>query len=55
MISRLSKRGAQLGGEIVQYENSYRLCYIRGTENWDINETNNSKRIKVDNTKPKLH
>lgn len=32
MVSRLSKHGAQLVGEIVQYENSYRLCYIRGTE-----------------------
>ena len=32
MVSRLTKRGAQLVGEIVQYENSYRLCYIRGTE-----------------------
>jgi catechol 2,3-dioxygenase-like lactoylglutathione lyase family enzyme len=32
MVSRLRKHGAQLVGEIVQYENSYRLCYIRGTE-----------------------
>ncbi len=32
MVSRLSKQGAQLVGEVVQYENSYRLCYIRGTE-----------------------
>lgn len=32
MISRLSKHGAQLVGEVVQYEDSYRLCYIRGTE-----------------------
>ena len=32
MVSRLSKHGAQLVGEIVQYENSYRLCYIRGCE-----------------------
>jgi catechol 2,3-dioxygenase-like lactoylglutathione lyase family enzyme len=32
MVSRLSKHGAQLVGEMVQYENSYRLCYIRGTE-----------------------
>jgi catechol 2,3-dioxygenase-like lactoylglutathione lyase family enzyme len=32
MVSRLGKHGAQLVGEIVQYENSYRLCYIRGTE-----------------------
>lgn len=32
MVSRLSRHGAQLVGEIVQYENSYRLCYIRGVE-----------------------
>ncbi|GAB6434009.1 MULTISPECIES: VOC family protein [Bacillus] len=33
MVSRLTtKHSAQLVGEIVQYENSYQLCYIRGTE-----------------------
>jgi catechol 2,3-dioxygenase-like lactoylglutathione lyase family enzyme len=32
MVSRLSKHGAQVVGEVVQYENSYRLCYIRGVE-----------------------
>jgi catechol 2,3-dioxygenase-like lactoylglutathione lyase family enzyme len=32
MVSRLTKHGAQLAGEVVQYENSYRLCYIRGVE-----------------------
>jgi catechol 2,3-dioxygenase-like lactoylglutathione lyase family enzyme len=32
MVSRLSKHGAQLVGEVVQYENTYRLCYIRGVE-----------------------
>jgi predicted enzyme related to lactoylglutathione lyase len=32
MLGRLRKRGAQLVGEVVQYENSYRLCYIRGPE-----------------------
>src|SRR6266496_1093547 len=26
MVSRLVKHGAQLVGEVVQYENSYRLC-----------------------------
>jgi catechol 2,3-dioxygenase-like lactoylglutathione lyase family enzyme len=30
MVSRLSSHGAQLVGEVVQYEDSYRLCYIRG-------------------------
>ena len=32
MVTRLSRHGAQLVGEVVQYEDSYRLCYIRGTE-----------------------
>ena len=32
MVSRLIKHGAQLVGEVVQYEDSYRLCYIRGPE-----------------------
>ncbi len=32
MVSRLTKQGAQLVGEVVQYENAYRLCYVRGAE-----------------------
>ena len=32
MVTRLSKHGAQLVGEMVNYEDTYRLCYIRGTE-----------------------
>lgn len=32
MVTRLTKHGAQLVGEIVQYENAYRLCYIRGND-----------------------
>jgi catechol 2,3-dioxygenase-like lactoylglutathione lyase family enzyme len=31
-LARLFKQGAQLVGEVVQYENVYRLCYIRGPE-----------------------
>lgn len=31
-VARLQKLGAELVGEIVQYENVYRLCYIRGPE-----------------------
>lgn len=31
-VERLRGRGAQLVGEIVQYENTYRLCYLRGPE-----------------------
>jgi catechol 2,3-dioxygenase-like lactoylglutathione lyase family enzyme len=32
LVPRLTRHGAQLVGEVVQYENSYRLCYIRGAE-----------------------
>jgi catechol 2,3-dioxygenase-like lactoylglutathione lyase family enzyme len=31
-LARLRERGAQLVGEVVQYETAYRLCYIRGPE-----------------------
>src|SRR6202045_4540 len=31
-LERLRKRGAQLVGEVVQYKDAYRLCYIRGSE-----------------------
>ncbi|KKO61922.1 Glyoxalase-like domain protein [Janthinobacterium sp. KBS0711] len=31
-LVRLVKRGAKLVGEVVRYENMYRLCYIRGPE-----------------------
>jgi catechol 2,3-dioxygenase-like lactoylglutathione lyase family enzyme len=31
-LARLGKRGAALVGEVVQYEDMYRLCYIRGPE-----------------------
>lgn len=32
LVSRLIKQGAELVGEVVQYEDSYKLCYVRGTE-----------------------
>lgn len=31
-LARLVSRGAELVGEVVQYEAAYRLCYIRGPE-----------------------
>ncbi len=31
-FARLVKRGAKLVGDVVQYEDMYRLCYIRGPE-----------------------
>ncbi len=31
-LARLDRCGAELVGEVVQYEDAYRLCYIRGPE-----------------------
>jgi catechol 2,3-dioxygenase-like lactoylglutathione lyase family enzyme len=31
-LARLRDRGAKLVGEVVQYQDAYRLCYIRGPE-----------------------
>jgi catechol 2,3-dioxygenase-like lactoylglutathione lyase family enzyme len=31
-LVRLGQRGATLVGQVVQYEDAYRLCYIRGPE-----------------------
>jgi catechol 2,3-dioxygenase-like lactoylglutathione lyase family enzyme len=32
VLARLNARGAELLGEVVEYEDSYRLCYVRGPE-----------------------
>ncbi|QEL17491.1 VOC family protein [Limnoglobus roseus] len=31
-LARLGKRGAEVVGRVVQYEDVYRLCYVRGPE-----------------------
>ena len=31
-VARLRAHGAELLGELAQYEDSYRLCYVRGPE-----------------------
>jgi catechol 2,3-dioxygenase-like lactoylglutathione lyase family enzyme len=31
-LARLGRRGAELVGDVVQYEDAYRLCYVRGPE-----------------------
>ena len=31
-LSRLEKRGARIVSQVVQFEDKYRLCYIRGPE-----------------------
>ena len=32
VVAGLDERGEELVGELVRYENSYRLCYVRGPE-----------------------
>jgi catechol 2,3-dioxygenase-like lactoylglutathione lyase family enzyme len=32
MVARLLAHGAELVGEVVQYDETYRLCYVRGPE-----------------------
>jgi predicted enzyme related to lactoylglutathione lyase len=32
VVARLRTRGAELVGEIAQYEDIYRLCYMRGPD-----------------------
>ena len=32
VVAGLRARGAELVGELVRYEESYRLCYVRGPE-----------------------
>ena len=32
LVERLTKHGAELVGDMVNYKNIYRLCYIRGVE-----------------------
>jgi predicted enzyme related to lactoylglutathione lyase len=32
IVARLRARGAELLGEVVQFEDTYRLCYVRGPE-----------------------
>ena len=32
VLARLQAHGAELIGEVVQYEDQYRLCYVRGPE-----------------------
>ena len=55
-LARLRQRGAQLVGEVVQYENAYRLCYIRGPEGLLIGlaeKLSEGKRYKREKTKGK--
>jgi hypothetical protein len=31
-VARVQAHGAELVGDVAQYEDSYRLCYVRGPE-----------------------
>ncbi len=33
IVARLRARGTELVGEVAEYEDKYRLCYVRGPEN----------------------
>ena len=48
-LERLQKRGAQLVGEVVQYLDVYRLCYIRGPEDILIGL---AEELRVDDLTP---
>jgi catechol 2,3-dioxygenase-like lactoylglutathione lyase family enzyme len=41
-LERLRERGAQLVGELVQYKDAYRLCYIRGRKGFSSDSPRNS-------------
>ncbi len=41
-LARLGRRGAELVGEVVQYEDTYRLCYIRGPKEFSSGWPNSS-------------
>jgi len=47
-LARLQQHGAQLVGDVVQYEQSYRLCYIRGPEGLLIGLAEELRRDKAE-------
>jgi catechol 2,3-dioxygenase-like lactoylglutathione lyase family enzyme len=63
VAARLQKRGAELVGEMVQYGDTYRLCYLRGPEGiiialaeqlgnksaTDVRKSKNSALLRMDN------
>jgi catechol 2,3-dioxygenase-like lactoylglutathione lyase family enzyme len=51
-LTRLGTRGAQLVGEVVQYQDTYRLCYIRGPEGLLIGL---AEELKSDDPRIKPH
>ena len=49
-LQKLRKRGAQLVGEVVQYKDTYRLCYIRGPEGLLIGLAQELRTVQNDNS-----
>jgi hypothetical protein len=41
-LERLRRRGAEMVGDVVQYKDAYRLCYIRGPEGFCLDSLRNS-------------
>ena len=41
-LEKLRKRGAQLVGDVVEYKDAYRLCYIRGPDSFSSDSPKNS-------------
>ena len=52
-LARLRKHGAEIVGEVAQYEDAYRLCYIRGPEGILIGLAEQT-RLTVSNFPPRL-
>jgi 4-hydroxyphenylpyruvate dioxygenase-like putative hemolysin len=52
VVADLRARGAELVGELERYEDSYRLCYVRGPEgsssNWRSRSANGPSRPTCD-------
>jgi catechol 2,3-dioxygenase-like lactoylglutathione lyase family enzyme len=51
-LSRLSKSGAELVDKVVQYQDVYRLCYIRGPEGILIGLAQELKQQASERTDP---
>ena len=47
-LERLRKCGAQLVGQVVQYKDAYRLCYIRGLNSFSSDSPRNSAERKYE-------
>ena len=46
VVAKLKKKGAELVGEIQNYENAYKLCYVRGLEGIILELAEQIKQIR---------